>query len=101
MALVTKLGAMALAVVSLSGCGQVAADTMLLGSEPIPAKVRCPGDHEGFYVCMQSASQIDDAELKNVMLEALGQLAVLVNGAEFQEKIEAAFTNGPSIVSDL
>ena len=49
------------AATTLSACGKISSDTFLLGADQQQQKVRCSGDHEGFYVCLSTASAIASA----------------------------------------
>jgi hypothetical protein len=83
-----------------TGCGNVASDTWLLGADaPAEKKVKCDGDHAGFYVCLGSASSIADATLAAKIETALASaLPQLVNSDRFRQHVLDAFGKGGAAI---
>jgi hypothetical protein len=82
--------------IGLSGCGS-SIPSLLQGDGGDPPKVSCPGDHDGFFVCMSANSSISDKSLEQAIVQGLTDLATLVNTASFQRQVDTGFGEGPSI----
>lgn len=84
-----------------TGCGAIDKASALFSHDELPEKVRCPGSHDGFYVCLSSESNFSDSGVQSAVEQGLAKLATLVNEATFQSEIKSAISTGDSIVTNL
>jgi hypothetical protein len=88
--------------ISLNHCG---IQESVLSSLPLTSiddeKVKCPGEHEGFYVCLSTKSKIADEDLKNTIGKALLKLADIINTDDFADEVKSFYVEGDKIVTDL